>query len=119
MGLGKMLGGQVLKRVTKGKVQRPGRIQALVRLPTLLRLGIALLRDSRVPLPLRASVLGALILVFSPLDFIGDIPVVGQFWDFTLAVTILDAFVQWAPADVVNEHIRELRLENKIRLRSI
>lgn len=123
MGLGGIVAGQVLKRVGKrasgGRLQKPGRMQALMRLPTLLRLGYALFRDSRVPLWQRATVLGLLALVFSPLDFIGDIPVVGQFWDFTLAVTILDAFVQWAPPEVVNEHIRALRLEKKVRLREV
>lgn len=108
---------QALKRVSGGRVSRPGRMQALMRLPSLLRLAYPLFRDSRVPLPLRAGVLGLLGLVFSPLDFIGDIPVVGQFWDFTLAVVILDAFLQWAPAEVVNEHISRLHLENRFPLR--
>jgi uncharacterized membrane protein YkvA (DUF1232 family) len=60
-----------------------------------------------------------LALIFSPIDFIGDIPVIGQFWDFSLAVTVLEAFIQWAPPEVVNEHIRNLRLEKKVRLRTI
>ncbi len=65
------------------------------------------------------AVLGLLALIFSPLDFVGDIPVVGQFWDFTLAVVVLEWFIQWAPASVVNEHIRALRLEKKVPLRPI
>lgn len=117
--VGRLIGKQVLKRATGGKVQQPGKMQALTRLPTLLRIGYALFRDDRVPLWMRASVLGSLALIFSPLDFIGDIPVVGQFWDFTLAVVVLDTFLQWAPADVVNEHIRRLGLEGKIKLRQV
>lgn len=117
--VGRLLGQQILNRATKGKVQKPNRIQALTRLPILLRIGYALFRDERVPLWMRGGVLGLLALIFSPLDFMGDIPVVGQFWDFTLAVVVLDAFLQWAPAEVVNEHILRLGLEGKIKLREV
>jgi uncharacterized membrane protein YkvA (DUF1232 family) len=110
---------QLLKRATGGRVQKRNRIQALMRLPILLRLGYALLRDERVPRWQRATVLGLLGLIFSPLDLPGDIPVVGQFWDFSLAVTVLEAFLQMAPAPVVNEHITKLKLQNKIPLRAI
>jgi uncharacterized membrane protein YkvA (DUF1232 family) len=117
MAIRRIIGRQVLKRVTRGRIQQPGRIQALMRLPVLLRLGYALFRDERVPRWQRASVLTLLALVFSPLDFIGDIPVIGQFWDITLAVVVLDWFIQWAPPAVVNEHIRRLGLEKRVPLR--
>jgi uncharacterized membrane protein YkvA (DUF1232 family) len=108
---------QALKRVSGGKFNRPGRVQALTRLPFLLRLAYPIFRDSRVPLSLRVGVLALLGLIFSPLDFVGDIPIVGQFWDFTLAVVVLEAFLQWAPAEVVNEHVRRLGLESRFTLR--
>jgi uncharacterized membrane protein YkvA (DUF1232 family) len=108
-----MIGNQLLGRVSGGRIQRRGRIAALTRLPTLLRVCLPLFRDPRVPLWQRGAVLAFLALVFSPLDFIGDIPVVGQFWDITLAVTALEFFVQWAPSDVVDEHLKRLGLENK------
>ncbi len=117
--VGRLIGRQVLNRATKGKIQKPGRMQALMRLPTLLRIGYALIRDERVPIWMRAGVLGLLAVIFSPLDFMGNIPVIGQFWDFTLAVVVLDAFLQWAPAEVVNEHILRLGLQGKIKLREI
>jgi uncharacterized membrane protein YkvA (DUF1232 family) len=115
----RFIGNQILKRATKGKVQSPGRVQALMRLPTLLRLGYALFRDERVPLWLRGAVIGLLGLIFSPIDLPGDIPVIGQFWDFTLAVTVLDLFIKTAPAHVVNEHITRLGLEKKVPLRQV
>ena len=65
----------------------------------------------------RAAVVAFLGLVLSPVDIPSYIPVLGPFWDFTLAVVALDAFIQLAPPDVVNEHIRSLHLENKIPLR--
>jgi uncharacterized membrane protein YkvA (DUF1232 family) len=115
--ISRFIGSKLLSRLTKGKIQQPNKIQAILRLPTLLRLSIVLFRDNRVPLWLRGSVLGILALIFSPLDIVGDIPVVGQFWDFTLSVVVLEAFIQMAPSDVVNEHIKALGLEKKIPLR--
>ena len=91
---------------------------ALRRLPPLLRLGSALLTDSRVPIRLRAGVLGLLILILSPLDLPSNIPILGQFWDLTLAVTVLERFIyQWAPAEIVNAHIIRLGLGHKVPLR--
>jgi uncharacterized membrane protein YkvA (DUF1232 family) len=119
MGVGRYIGYQVLKRVTRGRVQRPLRIQALLRLPVLLRLGYALFRDERIPLWQRSVVLALLALIFSPLDFVGDIPVIGQFWDFTLAIVVLEYFILWAPPEVVNEHITRLHLEKKVPLRPV
>jgi uncharacterized membrane protein YkvA (DUF1232 family) len=116
---GKFLAKAVLGKATGGKVQTPGRIQALMRLPTLLRVGYALLRDDRVPAWQRGGVLALLGLIFSPLDIIGDIPVIGQFWDFTLAVTVLEGFIKAAPAAVVNEHIIRLGLEKKVQMRKL
>jgi uncharacterized membrane protein YkvA (DUF1232 family) len=115
----RFIGSQILKGVSRGKIQHPGRAQALLRLPTLLRLGYALFRDDRVPLWLRGLALTMLALIFSPIDFPGDIPVIGQFWDFTLAVAVLDLFIKTAPADIVNEHITRLGLEKKIPLRRV
>jgi len=81
--------------------------------------GLALLRDNRIPAWQRATVVALLALVFTPIDVVNAIPVVGQFWDFTLAVVILDGFIQFAPAHVVNEHIVALGLQKKIPLREL
>lgn len=115
----RFIGKQVLKRVGGGKFQQPNKAQAILRLPTLMRLGYALLRDERVPIWQRATVVGLIVVIFSPIDVIGDIPVVGQFWDFTLAVVVLEAFFQYAPAHVVNEHILAMGLEKKVPLRQV
>lgn len=117
--VGRLIGPQVLKRVSGGKFEKPSKMQAIMRLPTLLRLSLALMRDSRVPMWQRAAVPSLVGLILSPIDVIGDIPVVGQFWDFTLAVMVLDAFIQMAPAAVVNEHITEMGLAGKIPLREL
>jgi len=114
-----MVTNQLLKRVSRGKLQQPGKVQAVMRLPFLLRLGYALFRDERVPIYLRVGTLALLALIFSPLDLPGDIPLVGQFWDFTLSVVILEQFINFAPPTVVNEHIIALGLEKKIPLREV
>jgi uncharacterized membrane protein YkvA (DUF1232 family) len=110
---------QLLGRVSGGKLSKPGKMQAIMRLPTLLKLGYALMRDSRVPIWQRGAAVGLVGLIFSPVDVVGDIPVVGQFWDFTLAVLVLDTFISMAPAAVVNEHIARLNLGDKIPLRPL
>lgn len=117
--ISRFIGNRVLKRMTGGKIQKQGKIQALLRLPTLLRLCLALFRDARVPLWQRASTVGLIVLILSPIDVIGDIPIVGQFWDFSLAVVVLDSFIQMAPAGVVNEHIIALGVQHKIPLREV
>lgn len=114
---GRYLGRHLMNRALRGRLQRPGRVQALLRLPTLLRLGYALLRDERVPVWQRGAVLALLALVFSPVDVVGNVPVIGQLWDFTMAVTVLDLFIKWAPADVVNEHITSLGLQKRVPFR--
>lgn len=116
---GRFLSRTTLNRFLGGTISKPGRIQALMRLPTLLRLGYALIRDDRVPFWQRGAVLGVLGLIFSPLDVVGDVPVIGQFWDFTLSVVVLDAFIAMAPPHVVNEHITRLDIADKIPLRPL
>ncbi len=80
--------------------------------------GGALLADPCVPIGLRASVLGLLILILSPLDLPGNIPILGQFRGLTLAVTVLERFIrQCAPPEVVNANIRQLGLGHKTSMR--
>lgn len=119
MFFGRMLARQALRRVSGGRINRPNKMQAMMRLPQLLRLGYALMRDERVPLWERAATVGAVGLIFSPVDVPSLVPIAGQFWDFTLAVVVLDMFINNAPANVVNEHIVSLGLEKKIPLRKI
>ena len=73
----------------------------------------------RVPIWQRGATIAAVGLIFSPIDVPTLVPFAGQFWDFTLAVVVLDVFINNAPAHVVNEHIQALGLENKIPLRRI
>jgi uncharacterized membrane protein YkvA (DUF1232 family) len=119
MGIRKALLRGVVGRATGGKVAPVGRIQALLRLPVLLRLAYPLLRDERVPLYLRASTLGLVAFILSPVDLPFDIPVLGQFWGVTMVVLVLEWFIRLAPAEVVNEHIDALGLEKRMPKRPV
>lgn len=93
-----------------------GRAQQALRLPSMIRLAWALLRDERVPLPLKVATCGALGLVFSPLDLLQFVPLVGQISDIILVVTALDLFIENSPKDVVREHIKNLGLQKKFKV---
>lgn len=119
MGIRRTLFNQVVGRATGGKFAPVGRVQALVRLPVLLRLAYPLFRDERVPLYLRAGVLGLVAFILSPIDLPFDIPIVGQFWGVTMVVLVLEWFIKLAPAEVVNEYIETLDLEKRVPKRPV
>ena len=82
----------------------------VVRLPTYARLVWGLMRDPRVPIPLKALLVAAMAYLVSPLDMIPDaIPILGQADDLTVLLLVLDLFIRNAPADVREEHMRRAR----------
>jgi len=89
------------------------RARLALRLPTLTRLALRLLRDPRVPRPAKVATLGAIGLVFSPLNLPGWVPVVGQATDLLVIATVLDVFIRTAPRMVVREHVAALGLRNR------
>jgi uncharacterized membrane protein YkvA (DUF1232 family) len=94
------------------------RLKALIRAPSVARLVWTLFQDPRVPAWQKGTVLSALAIVVSPLDVVELVPVLGELGDIVFALFILDAFIKFAPAAVVNEHIMRLRLQKRIPLRS-
>lgn len=64
---------------------------ALLLIPNFLKLLVRLFKDKRVPVAEKALVVGAIVYVISPLDFIPDvIPFVGQIDDlYLVALTVL------------------------------
>lgn len=111
------LGSMVGRRVLNLRALSPiNRVQLVLRLPSVTRLSVRLLRDPRVPLPAKAATLGAIALVLSPLDLPGWVPVVGQAADALVIVNVLDIFIKSAPRHVVQEHIVELGLQNKLKV---
>jgi len=78
--------------------------QNLPRIPLLLNIVWGLVRDSRVPVPLKASLLGVAAYVASPVDLIPDfIPVIGHLDDLLLLLAAMEMFVRLAPSPVVEE----------------
>jgi uncharacterized membrane protein YkvA (DUF1232 family) len=78
--------------------------QNLPRIPLLVNLAWGLFRDNRVPLSLKAGLLGVLAYVASPIDIIPDfIPGVGMVDDLVLLLAALEMFVRLAPPEVVEE----------------
>ncbi len=57
---------------------------------------LPLMRDARVPLWLKASTLAGAALIVSPLDLLGDIPIVGIFDDVALLGLLGMLFVNLA-----------------------
>jgi len=57
---------------------------------------LPLARDARVPLWFKAGALCAALLIISPLDIFGDIPVLGFLDDAVLLALLVNAFVMFA-----------------------
>ncbi len=87
---------------------------SLMRLPNLVRLSLRLLQDPRVPIGNKVAGVGAIVLVLSPIDIPGWVPVLGQALDAFLILTILERFIHAAPRAVVEEHIAALGLTGKV-----
>ena len=68
------------------------------------------MRDERVPAQLKvtAAILG--VLIISPLDVFGDIPVLGLFDDAFLLTLLCAAFV-WAATRTIEQNITPARHE--------
>ena len=76
------------------------------RLPTYARVVWGLVRDPRVPLPLKALLAAGLAYVVMPLDLIPDaIPIIGQADDLTVLLLVLDLFIANAPEQVREEQV--------------
>ena len=68
----------------------------------LLRV-LPLMRDARVPIALRATAIALALFIVSPLNILGDIPLIGFFDDAALLVLLASWFVSRAGVYTVNE----------------
>jgi len=86
-------------------------------LPDFIKLFYRLFLDSRVPLYLKLFLIGTLLYVISPIDFIPDflIPIIGELDDIILLVICLRVFLDWSPKDVVLEHITRIDHEKQLK----
>ena len=75
-----------------------------------IRLAWYLVRSPEVPLYLKVLPALAVIYVLIPTDLIPDIfPVIGQLDDLTALIVGAKVFIELAPQDVVNRHLRSMR----------
>jgi uncharacterized membrane protein YkvA (DUF1232 family) len=75
-------------------------------LPNFVRLIWRLWHDPRVPLRLKALIIGAVVYFFLPVDFLADfLSLVGQVDDITLLLLSGYFFIRWSPKAVVAEHV--------------
>jgi uncharacterized membrane protein YkvA (DUF1232 family) len=84
----------------------------LYHLPSLLRLSVRLLRDSRVPTRLKVYCALAIGYFLLPFDFIPDmlLPLfgVGVADDMTFILLAFHKLIKDSPAHVVDEHVRAI-----------
>lgn len=72
--------------------------------PKLAALAARLFLDPRVSPLLKFGALASALVVISPVDLFGDIPVLGPIDDLALLMLIVNVFVRLAPAALVREH---------------
>lgn len=86
-------------------------VRRILRLPlrSKLDLALALARDSRIPLAVRAIPPGLILYMAMPVDVIPDfIPVVGHLDDVVIAIIGLGLLLRFTPRDVLEEHVAPL-----------
>lgn len=57
---------------------------------------VALFKDERVPVSLKALAVVLAVLIFTPLNILGDIPIIGLFDDAALLMFLMGWFVREA-----------------------
>ncbi len=93
-------------------------VRRIVRLPVRdkFRLALALVRDSRIPLVVRAIPPGLVLYLATPIDLIPDfIPVIGHLDDMVILIVGVGLLLRFTPRDVLEDHVT--RLESAERKR--
>lgn len=84
-------------------------VQFVKHLPDFVKLFFRLLADRRVGWFAKAILLGALVYVVSPLDFLPDLaPVIGQLDDLSLFLLAARMFISMVPQPVIQEHVARI-----------
>lgn len=74
-----------------------------------IRLAWRLFKDRRVPWPLKLIPPAAFLYIFFPIDVLPDLGLgLGQLDDIAIVLLSLKLFIELAPAEVVQEHLRAL-----------
>ncbi|MGE0131379.1 MAG: YkvA family protein [Blastocatellales bacterium] len=79
--------------------------EALMLIPNFLKLLYRLFKDSRVPLAEKALLVGTIVYIVSPLDFIPDVvPFIGQVDDIYLVALVVLRLLSRTNGEVLREH---------------
>src|SRR5487761_797833 len=83
--------------------------ELLVDVPRHGKLADCLLRDDRVPGAPKAVLLGALVLIISPIDLPAWVPLMGELDMLALAVLAVSTFIEACPESIRHEHEEALK----------
>ena len=83
--------------------------ELLVDVPRHGKLAYCLLRDERVPAAPKAVLLGALLLIVSPIDLPAWVPLMGELDMLALAVLAVSTFIEACPEAIRREHEEALK----------
>lgn len=91
--------------------------QFIWHLPNFLKLFYRLFRDPRVPIYLKLSLIGGILYVVSPVDFLPDLllPFIGGFDDLLIIIIVGKIFLSNSPQEVVLEHVARIDLEKQLK----
>jgi uncharacterized membrane protein YkvA (DUF1232 family) len=86
-------------------------------LPNFAKLYWRLFQDSRTPLRAKAIIVVAALYFASPFDLIPNLiyPFLGTLDDLAIAWAALRWFIYLCPPDVVQEHIKQIDTENRVK----
>ena len=83
-------------------------------IPNFIKLYWRLFKDKRVPFRLKAMLIGSILYLLTPIDFIPELFTLlfGLIDDAVIMVLAFRYFIKWSPKDVVKEKILEIDEEN-------
>jgi uncharacterized membrane protein YkvA (DUF1232 family) len=95
-----------MTQMTPNPVVASNRVGILGELVRNAQLTWRLLKDPRVPLPIKLIIPGVVgVYLLSPIDFMPDVlPLIGQIDDIAVLFGGVMLFIQMCPPDVVDEH---------------
>jgi uncharacterized membrane protein YkvA (DUF1232 family) len=88
--------------------------ELLIDVPRHGKLAYCLLRDDRVPTAPKAALLGALVLIVSPITLPKWIPLMGELDMLALGVLAVATFIEACPLEVRREHEAALKAGNSL-----
>ena len=91
--------------------------RVLWHLPDFLKLFYRLFLDSRVPFYLKLLLIGGILYVLSPVDFLPGflLPLVGGLDDIIIIILVCKLFLSCSPPQVVMEHVAQIDREKQTK----